>query len=279
MNTSPLPLAVIVVSFNAGDGLRRLVESLEGHCAQLLLVDNASTDGSLENLPSTPNLTLLKNQKNLGYARAVNQALDCVNQPWTLLLNPDCRVEAGVLHTLIERMERHDAVVAGVCVLNPDGSEQRASRRNLPTFTRLWREVLGLPGGVNVREQATGIQPVEAVSGAFVCLRTEVFRELDGLDNGYFLHCEDLDLFARLKQRGIPVWWYGDLQVVHEKGTADCAKAVVEQHKHAGMLRYFNRHMVKDWPWGLRTAARQFIRLHGGWVRLKLALGWQGVRR
>ncbi len=279
MADKPLPLAVIIVNYNAGGALATLLDKLNGHCAQLLLVDNASSDDSLKGVREIAAVELIQNPENRGYAVAVNQALQGVRQPWVLLLNPDCELQPEVLRKLMKRMENSPCAAAGVRVVNPDGSEQRASRRNLPTFSRLWRELLGLDQGVNLRGPVEGIQTVEAVSGAFVCLKTSVIQALGGLDEGYFLHCEDLDLFARLKAAGHCVQWHGDLQVMHRKGTAACAKATVERHKHAGMLRYFNRHMADDWPWGLRSAARAFIQLHGLWVALKLRLGWQGVRR
>ncbi len=274
-----LPLAAIVVNYNGGPSLGRLVRSLAVTCAQVIVVDNDSDDGSLDTLPDATVLTVLKQPRNLGYARAVNLGLERVQQTWTLLINPDCELQPDTLHALLERMHDSECAAAGVRVINPDGREQRASRRNLPTWSRLWREILRLPSGVNLRNRAEGVQRVEAVSGAFVLIRTQVFRELNGLDEGYFLHCEDLDLFARLREAGHCLLWHGDLQVVHHKGGAGCSYLEVERHKHAGMRRYFDRHMAAGWPWLLRWPARWFIGLHLLWVHLRLTLGWQGVRR
>ena len=275
-----VPVSVIVVAYNAGPALADLVATLLPCCAQVIVVDNASQDGCTEGLVDGPGtLVVLRNEQNRGFAVAVNQALDRVTQNWTLVLNPDCRVECEVLQRLAQRMTESPCAAAGVRVMNEDGSEQRASRRNLPRFGTLVREVLGLPGGVNLTGRPGTTENVEAVSGAFVWLRTEVFRALGGMDAGYFLHCEDLDLFARLKAAGHCVEWHGDLSVVHGKGQAGCDRKTVERHKHEGMLRYFDRHMAAEWPRGLKGAARWFIRLHGLWTRTKLRMGWSGVRR
>ena len=143
--------------------------------------------------------------------------------------------------------------IVGCRVNNPDGSEQRASRRRLPTF---WRAVITFSGieklarfchcfaGVNLNHQPMphSWQNVEAISGAFILMRTEVFDEINGFDEEFPMHFEDLDLFKRTQDLGYKIAFNPNVSVIHHQGTSSRSNPKVSEMKKQGLQRYFYKH-------------------------------------
>lgn len=252
-------VSAIVVNYNAGPLLAELASSLAGQpgLSEFIVVDNASSDGSLELLEAgrirgMP-LRVVKNPRNLGFAVACNQGAALAVDRHLLFINPDCRMAAGALARLTALLEsRPDVGVAGPLILNADGSEQRGCRRYLPDPRRALMRVLGL-GKPAVAGRVAGFDlagtplpegpaEVEAISGACMLVRSEVFEELGGWDEEYFLHCEDLDLCMRIKHAGFKTMFVPDAVVNHAQGVSSRRRPVfVLWHKHRGMWRYFSK--------------------------------------
>src|SRR5579862_8539033 len=141
-------LAVVVVSYNTRDMLRAclkaITDAVGGLRSAVYVVDNASTDGSVEMVRSEfPNVELTASAENLGFARANNLALADADARYLLLLNPDTEAEPGSLRTLVEFMDSHpEAGAVGPMLLNTDGSIQN----NGSKFPSLGREVLAVTG-------------------------------------------------------------------------------------------------------------------------------------
>lgn len=127
---------VVIVNFNAGPFLKETIATvLTSSCVtKIYLVDNASSDGSVDGLDFGQQLVLKRNNQNLGFATAANLGLAQTTAEYILVLNPDCRVMPGAVERLIDVLEsRADAGMAGPLLLNPDGSEQAGGRRRIPT--------------------------------------------------------------------------------------------------------------------------------------------------
>ncbi len=239
----------LIVNYEAGPWLRRAVAALEKplEIDRIIVVDNASTDDSLAGLPET--VRIVRNPENRGYATAMAQAAEQATAPFLLLLNPDLELEEGALaHLLTVADAQPRAGIVGAFVAGLDGQEQRACRRRTPTpgrsaVTMLGLERLGL-SGVNIRDALpSGPVRMEAVSGAVLLVRRSCWDELGGLDTGYFLHCEDLDLFRRALEAGWEVWFQPLAHARHVGGYSHRGgRARAERHKRDGMLRYFDRY-------------------------------------
>ncbi|HLW75165.1 MAG TPA: glycosyltransferase family 2 protein [Gammaproteobacteria bacterium] len=256
-------VSAITVNYNAGSLLRGLVESLlaEPGIARVVVVDNASRDASLD-FPtlSDPRVTLICNRENLGFGAACNQGAAVAESEYLLFINPDCRLPAGALKRLTALLDvRHDAAMLGPLVLNVDGSEQRGCRRHLPDPRSALMRVLkldqpdaaGRVAGFDLTGTALppGPEPVEAISGACMIVRHQVFKELGGWDEGYFLHCEDLDLCMRLKRAGKSVLFVPDVSVTHVQGVSSRGRPLfVLWHKHRGMWRYYGKFQRSSSP-------------------------------
>jgi GT2 family glycosyltransferase len=260
-SASPGPVAsgvtAVTVNYNAGPELRGLVESLSGQAGlvKTLVVDNASADGSVDFLTTYPaaSVELIRNHENRGFATACNQGAAAAEGKYLLFLNPDCRLPEGAVARLTRLLdERPDVGMVGPLVLNADGSEQRGCRRMLPDARRALVRALkldapdaqGRTAGFDLTGTPLPTYPaaVEAVSGACLLIRRDLFRQLGGWDEGYFLHCEDLDLCMRVKLAQQATLFVPDVKVTHTGGASSRRRPVfVLWHKHQGMWRYFSK--------------------------------------
>lgn len=253
---APATLAVIIVNYNAGAMLADCVSTVldSSLVAEVIVSDNGSTDHSLQGLTDAcgadQRLSVLDNGGNLGFARANNRAIRRVSAPYVLLLNPDCLVPPGTLEHLIALMEERTEVgLVGCRVLNPDGTEQVASRRALPEPGSAFLQLTGLhrlgAGAGTDRIDVplpSGPVAVQAISGAFMLARRAAVDQVGGLDEGYFLHCEDLDWFVRFSRAGWTIVFVPEVSVVHHKGACSLHRLRwVEWHKHRGMARFFRK--------------------------------------
>lgn len=283
---------VLVVNYNAGDWLARSLAAVrpEGTAEpNLIVVDNGSTDGSLDPLESNadgkrvdeesirPQITIDRAGRNTGFAAGINRAAGHASREFLLILNPDCLVEPAALARLVDELDRHpEAALVSGKVLGTDGREQRGSRRRLPTPSRIVNEMLPLGGeGLDTTDTPAPDKAlaVEAVSGACMLIRREAFVELGGMDEGYPLHFEDLDLFARLAERGRTLRWVPEAKLVHAGGRSSGSRSVaVLWAKHRGLWRYLGRHCAGQWPrwqrpiWLLALVLSAAVRTPLAWV-------------
>jgi N-acetylglucosaminyl-diphospho-decaprenol L-rhamnosyltransferase len=267
-------VSVVVVSHDSGPALRDCVERVLAQSlpCELLLVDNASTDGSLDPLPASPALRLLRNPDNRGFGAACNQGAQAAAADMLLFLNPDCLLPPDALRRLFDSLQAEPSIgLLGAQLVEADGRPQPAARRRLPTVRGLFRRQ---------RAAATdhqAIAPVEATSGALMLMPRALFDALGGFDEGYVLHCEDLDLCRRVHAAGRQVAVLTDLRVTHLKGQSSRRRPFwVEWQKHRGMLRYlrkFERDGIGAWLYPLLWL--------GIWLRWPLAglRAWWRARR
>lgn len=263
----PLPLcSVIIVSFNSGETLSACVRAVLSSTVPLevLISDNASSDGSLDALRDEwngdPRVRIRENHANLGFAAACNRALPDAAADWILFLNPDCIVAPDTVARMLEVAGRNpDVGMAGCLLRNQDGSEQAGCRRREPTPWRSLARVLHLRrlspndprlADFNLTGSPLPAEPVvvDAISGAFMLVNRDALAIVGPLDEGYFLHCEDLDWCRRFRDHGFEVLFVPGVEVTHIKGVSSRGSPIrVEWHKHRGMLRYYRKHYRKTY--------------------------------
>lgn len=269
---------VIIVNFNAGALLLDCVltalscEAVE----QVIVSDNGSCDGSLRELPEHSRLSVVPNGSNLGFARANNRCLVELQTPCALLLNPDCTISNKALGEMIQFMTANQHVgMCGPLILNHDGSEQRGCRRDEPTPFASFKTLVGSRGrGINKVGDPLpdGPTEVDAISGACMLVRREALEDVGPLDEGYFLHCEDLDWCKRFWMKGWKVMFLPHVSITHAKGGSSHNRRVrVEWHKHKGMARYYRKFYADKYPrvlmYGVYTAIwTRFVLLSPVWA-------------
>ncbi len=256
---------VIVVNFNAGEALLASVEAALASplTARVSVADNASRDDSLfkleERLEGDPRLDILRNDANLGFARAVNRVARNVGEPYILVLNPDCVLREGALAALVAALEAEpDAALAGPWVTDSEGNVRKGTWRRLPDP---WRSLMTLSGlhrysgrmpalaGIEApgASAPSGVTEAEAVSGACMLLRRAAAEQVGYFDEQYAMHCEDLDLMRRLRAEGFHCLLVPAAKAVHLGGVSSASRPWwVHRQKHLGMHRYFRKFLAKQ---------------------------------
>ena len=227
-----MELSIIIVSRNTRDLLRDSLKSLQRttgtSSTETWVIDNASDDGSVQMVQAEfPEVRLIVNQENLGFARANNQALAQSAGRYCLLLNPDTVVPSGVLDRLMQFMEdAPDAGVAGCAQVYPDGQWQVTCHRTI-TLAREAFVAFGL-AGVFRRLIDYGVRPdqfhaprqVDWVEGGALLIRRTALETVGLMDDAFFMYAEDTDLCLRVRQAGFRVYYVPDVQIVHYRAQA-----------------------------------------------------------
>ena len=250
-----IDLSIIIVNWNTRDLLAQCLQSVydtvRGLEFEVFVVDNASTDGSAAMVRERfPQVQLIENGENVGFARANNQAIERSTGHYVLLLNSDTVVTPGAIEALVKFADlRPDAGAVGPQLLNGDGSFQ-ASYAQFPT---LWTEVLLLWGIARVvysryfpsnpPEHSQETCECDWVGGACLLVRKEAIAEVGTLDEDYFLYVEEADWCYRLKQRGWKILYYPDARIVHYGGRSSDQWDVSRRiHLHRSKLLFFRKH-------------------------------------
>lgn len=255
-------ISVVIVNYNSGEELTECVRSLlhSSVTSEIVVVDNASRDGSIallkKEVHSLENyIKIIENKENSGFAAGCNKGISVSSGESILLLNPDCTVLPDTLENLYTALFAHTktGMVGGV-ILNHDGTEQRGCRRAIPTPWTAFVNSFGLRRlsflGKNVfndfRKDGDVLpgEPlaVEAISGACMLVKREALASVGLLDEGYFLHCEDLDWCLQFQRKGWKILFIPDARLYHSKGSCSTSHPYwVETQKHKGMVRFFKK--------------------------------------
>ncbi len=253
-------LSVVIVNWNTKEHLLGCLSSFiqrkEEYLQEVIVIDNGSQDESVAEVKRLfPEVVLIENGQNLGFAKAVNQGLRIAKGKYLLLLNPDTLIKNSTVQELITFMECHPkAGVAGSQLLNQDGSKQNSIANYPSLVTELFNKSLlrwlwpeRFPG--KGREYTQPIE-VDSVIGACMMVRREAIEQVGLLDEDYFLFLEETDWCYRMKKAGWKVYHVPHAEVYHFQGKSaekDKKRAKVEYYrsryiffkKHRGFLQYF----------------------------------------
>jgi GT2 family glycosyltransferase len=244
-------VSIVVVAADSGEGLRECVRGVLGWSLplELLVIDNGSADGVPQALDRAhagdPRLSVRYNHANLGFGPAANRAAGRARSEALLILNPDCLLDEAAARRLLDILAAEPrAGLIGAVACDAAGVPDPASLRRDPLLQRALNSLRGrTQDAINVGGALPDhVVEAEAVSGALMLLPRGVFEQSRGFDEGYFLHCEDLDLCRRVRDAGWRVLLAGDVRVVHGRGGSSRHRPVfVSRHKHRGMWRWFRK--------------------------------------
>ncbi len=263
-----MQVSILLVTYNSLSVIPACIDSIRRGAAdvehEIIAVDNASSDGTAEWLRGQPDIRLIANRRNEGFARAANAAAEAASGELLFLLNPDCRLQPGCLWSIYDFMR--DRPWVGACgpkLISPNGELIRSCR----TFPSLWTvfcEAFGLAQAFpNSRIFAgyylggwdySDARRVDWLSGAALAIRRDIFHRLGGLDEQFFIYAEDLDFLYRLRAAGWECWYLPQAEVVHEGGASWRG---LELHRamwaHWSLWLYFRKH--RGWAYaGLARA-------------------------
>ena len=283
-------LSILIVNWKTRDLLRECLASIREHCSALphetVVVENASADGSAEMVAREfPEVKLLANTKNNGFAGGNNQAYREARGDWIWLLNPDTRVLANAPQTLIAWLESHPRCggVASALVDARTGKNQ-SSCRTFPTPAALWAQASGLATAFP-RSRRFGFykmgywnskraQRVQQPMASSFLLRREAIESSGGLfDERFPIFFNDVDLCWRLYRAGWQVWYLPSARVVHHGGASTRQrKAAMIEESHRALRRFYEIHWRREYSPLLFHATIWMSDLAGA-ARVRLARG------
>lgn len=267
------PVSVVIVNYNAGDVLADCLASVLPQAREVVVVDNASDPEGFEpviaGFEAHPRLKVVRSPVNGGFAYGCNLGIRECTEAEVLLLNPDCIAAPGALKRMLYVLEEDPRTgMVGGYMTCTDGTEQGGGRRAIPTPWRSLVRVCGfsrfagrfpkvakrfpkLFNDFYLHLQPRPTEPiyVEAISGACMLLKREAIEDVGPLDEGYFLHCEDLDICMRYRKKQWEIRFVPDAPVLHHKGVCSRNRTLfVEWHKHKGMVRFYHKHFRHQYP-------------------------------
>ena len=255
-------LSIIIVSFNARGDLERCLASL--HAAppatthDIVVVDNASSDGSAAAARRWPDVTVVEAGSNIGFAAANNIGMRATSSTNLLLLNSDTIVPEGAINRLLEELEQQpDVAVVGPRLVDGCGRAELSFGRMIGPFNE-WRQKR-LARSDAVDELTKQRQYPDWVSGACLLVRRADAEAVGGLDERYFIYTEDVDFCAAIRARGRRILFTPDVEVVHLRGrSAASAPAATRAAYRRSQLAFYEKHHP-----GWAPLLRWYLRLRG----------------
>ena len=229
-----MDVSVIIVNYNVKHFLKQCLfsvqEALQGISAEIIVIDNASTDGSKEYiLPDFPEVIWLQNEDNIGYGAANNQGIAIAKGQFSLLLNPDTVVKHDSITKSVEYLRKNkDAGGLGIKMIDGSGTYLPESKRSFPSPAVAFYKLFGL-SSMFPHNKTFGKyhltyldknenHEVSVLSGAFFMAATAILQQIKGFDDDFFMYGEDIDLSYRLEEAGYKNHYFADSTIVHYKG-------------------------------------------------------------
>ena len=252
-------VSVLTVSYRSADYIQAFLEALQPQLeevqGELILVDNASDDASVDIIQNwisgRENIHFIAREHNNGFAMGNNQALKMATGEHILLLNPDTEIQAGTLAGLLSELNDPEVGAVGPQLVWPNGRIQ-ASCRRFPTHWNILAQVLGLAALFPESRWANGWKmgdfdhtrsaEVDQPAAAALLVRGDVYHDLKGLDPEFPMFFNDVDLCRRISDRGLKIRFQPDWQVIHHGGASiGTARLRMVVSSQMSFFRYFTK--------------------------------------
>jgi GT2 family glycosyltransferase len=252
-----MKLSVVVVNYNVRYFLELCLRSVQAAItsinAEIIVVDNNSPDDSCKMVSELfPEVKLISNKENTGFSRANNQGVELAKGEYVCILNPDTVVAEDTFTQLLSFAETQQNLGIVSCKLI-DGSGQflPESKRHVPTPSIAIKKLLGMSKGYYASEvHENDVAKVPVFVGAFMLLSKQVYQEVGGFDERYFMYGEDIDLSYSVVNKGYDNYYYGKTTVIHYKGESTLKDAVYAKRFYGAMQlfykKYFKTNVVFD---------------------------------
>lgn len=260
-----MDISIIIVNYNTYDltknTINSVIETANDIDYEVILVDNASADGSIQKLEEDfcgyQNIKIIKNDTNLGFSKANNIGMRIATGDYILLLNSDTKLEVDCLQNAIEYIKKDEKIGAlGAKVVLPSGKLDHACKRGFPTpkaslFYLLKLDILnpkkfGIYDALHIGEDEIG--EVDSLMGAFMLMPKIVFDEVGFLDEDFFMYGEDIDLSYRIKQAGYKIIYYPKSKIIHYKGgSSKKRRRKIIYDFHNAMWIFYKKHYYKEY--------------------------------
>ena len=251
-----MKLSVIILNYNVRYFLEQCLLSVQQATsdisAEIIVVDNDSVDDSAEMVQARfPSVRFIKNAENVGFSRGNNIGVAVAKGEYLCLLNPDTAVSENVFQHCIQFAESNPEMGAlGVQYVDGTGQFLPECKRNLPTPIRSMMKILGFKLEKNgyyakyINKESLG--KVEILAGAFMFMKRELYEQVGGLDEDYFMYGEDIDLSYKIQESGHPNFYNGMLKILHYKGESTQKDAAYYDRFYGAMNIFYKKHFGKN---------------------------------
>jgi GT2 family glycosyltransferase len=252
-------ISVVIVNFNSKKVLEECIASLKASSNipfEVIVVDNASTDGSAEMVRSrSPQVKLIVNSSNLGFIKANNLGIKASKGARVMCLNNDTVVKAGAIEKLSAFMDAHpEAGAVGPKLLNSDGSIQYQCRRGFPTaanslfyftgLSRLFPKSKTFSGYLMTYLDDKSVTEVDSLCGAAMLVRREAIDKVGVMDEDYYMYGDDIDWCFRMQKAGWKIFYLPEAEIVHYGGRGGSRlrsfRNIIEFHR--SMAVFYKKH-------------------------------------
>ncbi|MDQ1097278.1 MULTISPECIES: glycosyltransferase family 2 protein [Chryseobacterium] len=255
-----MKLSIVIVNYNVTRLLKNCLQSIQKYLIdtpyEVIVVDNASTDSSWRQLMDEfTRFRFIASESNEGFARANNKAIRKADGEYLLILNPDTELEGFYMQDILDFADsKADFGCLGVRMHDAAGNFLPESKRSVPDMINSFEKLF-----VGFRKNETKSYyrndigeyenaEVEVITGAFMLIRKEVYEQVGGLDEAYFMYGEDIDLCYTLLQKGYRNYYYGQASILHHKGESTVKDEVYLNRFYGAMQIFIHKYYKTSKP-------------------------------
>jgi len=253
-------LSIVIVNYNVTQLLRNCLLSIQKYCEgidyEVIVIDNKSTDSSWGDLiPEFPKVHFIASEKNEGFSKANNRAIETAAGEYLLILNPDTELEGFYLNEILNFADsKTNFGCLGVRMHDANGNFLPESKRSVPdminSFEKLFTNFKKKKSKSYYRNDVDeyGVAEVEVITGAFFLVRKEVYEKVGGLDERYFMYGEDIDLCYTLLNTGYKNYYYGKASILHHKGESTVKDELYLERFYGAMQIFIDKYYRVNKP-------------------------------
>ena len=271
VHTSP-DVSIMVVAYHSQDIIAECLDAIAPACTrytyEVLFVDNGEGETAALVEKHYPHVRIVPGRGNIGFAAANNLLAKSAEAPMLLLVNPDLQLRPGAVDALMDGAQRHAAAAAwGGVTLDRNGVPDVGNSVHIPSIKEMASRLTGRSiARVAHNDGFERDERVEALSGGFVMFSRAIWEEVGGLDERYFLYCEEVDLFYRLGLKGYESWRIGSARAFHDIGHGEIGSPMRELYLSAGTMQFTRLHW-EPWKQQVAFAAIWLAYLQRYWVK------------
>lgn len=248
-----MKLSVVILNYNVRYFLELCIKSVQAAIvdleAEIIVVDNHSSDDSCEMVKRLfPNVILIENKENFGFSKGNNIGVMQAKGEYLCVLNPDTVVAEDTFKKILDHADTIAKLgILGCQLMDGCGQFLPESKRNIPTPIVSIKKILGFSKAYYAHHLSpSDIGQVDVLVGAFMLLKKEVYEELQGFDENYFMYGEDIDLSYRVLKAGYQNVYYGKTTVLHYKGESTLKDKIYAKHFYGAMQIFYHKHFKSN---------------------------------
>ena len=251
-----MKLSVVIVNYNVQYFLDICLRSVLKACAnipsEVIVVDNESSDNSCKHVRTHfPDVVLIANTENVGFSKANNIGVASAKGEYVLILNPDTIVGEHTFEEVLDVADtKPDLGALGVQLVDGTGTYLPESKRGIPSLQSTLYKMFGINTAKNTyyanHLSQTDFGKIDVLVGAFMLLKTKIYKQVGGFDEDYFMYGEDIDLSYKLLKAGRQNYYLGSSKIIHFKGESTRKDVRYLKHFHGAMEIFYKKHFKKS---------------------------------